>query len=129
MQLLVVMMFLTGLQACSSTEANKMVGHWVGTDGVGKPMEINFTRDRELRLSQGGKVFEGRWVVVSCGQPLEIDMYLQMSPFYTKIIPMIVRYTDKGYLQFRVSGELKYRPTEFVDSAVSNQYTLERKRN
>lgn len=129
LNLLVAVMLLTGLQACSSTEANKMIGHWVGTDGMGKPMEINFTRDRALSLFQGGQMFEGRWAVVSCNQPLEIDLHLQMSPSYTKTIPMIVRYTDKGYLQFRISDELKYRPTEFVESAVPNQYTLMRKRS
>ena len=129
MHLLVVAIFLAGLQACSSTEANKMVGHWVGTDGLGKPMEINFTRDRELSLFQAGQMFEGRWAVISCNQPLEIDLYLQVSSSYTQTITMIVRYTDKGYLQFRISDELKYRPTEFVESAVPNQYTLMRKRS
>jgi len=106
-----------------------MVGHWVGTDGVGKLIEINFTRDRKLSLLQDGQVLEGRWEAVSCTRPLEVDLYLQISPSYTRIIPMIVRYTDKGYLQFRVSDEFKYRPTEFMENAVPNQYTLMRKRS
>lgn len=120
---------LAGLQACAPTEANKMVGHWVGTDGAGKSLDINFTRERELRLFQGGKVMKGRWKAVSCCCPLEVNLYVQISPSYTRLIPMIVRYTDEGYLQFRVSDGLKYRPTKFMESATPNQYTLERKRS
>jgi hypothetical protein len=120
---------LSGLQACSSTEANKLVGEWSGADGVGRPLALNFTRERELWLVQGDNVLNGRWAMVGGGRPLKVNLYVDVSPSYTKTIPVIGRFTDEGDLQLRVSDELKYRPTVFEGHAAPNQYTLSRKRS
>jgi hypothetical protein len=127
--LLWVVIVLSGLQACSPTEANKLVGEWKGADGVGRPLALNFTRERELWLVQGGDVLNGQWMTVGRGRPLKVNLYIDVSPSYTKTIPAIGRFTDEGDLQLRVSDELKYRPTVFEDHAVPNQYTLSRKRS
>ena len=144
MKILIGLLCLSVLAACSQQPSDKIVGEWDGTLFDGKKISLTFNEDNSARIIKGAVVTDDQsidgkvvWKLDSSVDPhhLDISILTKTGSSATEFkeearLASIVRFIGEDRLLYRLSDQAsETRPTEFSDDDTEpTQFILARKK-